>query len=62
MKKNEIRLSDNVFGLFSTRADEVFYQISKNTYFTADDKKGPGEGILFSQDIVLGKEYDIYER
>lgn len=62
MKKNEIRLSDNVFGLFSTRADEVFYKISNNTYFTANDKKGPGEGILLSQDIVLGKEYDIYER
>eukprot|EP00347_Sterkiella_histriomuscorum_P020002 403339471 len=62
MKKNQIQLSDNLFGLFYTTVNDYFYEISKNTYFTADDKKGPGEGVLFSQDIIIDKEYDIFNR
>lgn len=41
---------------------EYFFQKSSNEYFTADVQEGPGEGIYFSQDFKLDKEYDIYER
>ena len=48
--------------MFYTQVNDFFFQISKNTYFTADDNKGPGEGVLFSQDIIIDKEYDVYSR
>ncbi|CDW74524.1 UNKNOWN [Stylonychia lemnae] len=62
VKKNQIQLSDNLFGLFYTQVNDFFYEIQKNTYFTADDQRGPGPGVMFSQDIILDKEYDIFDR
>eukprot|EP00347_Sterkiella_histriomuscorum_P010831 403374760 len=62
MKKNMVQLSDNLFGMFYTQVNDYFYQISKTVYFTADDQKGPGPGVLLSQDIILDKEYDTYSR
>ena len=53
---------NNYFGLFSYKKVDFFYQRSHNEYFTSDDKEGPGEGELFSQEIKADKEYDIYER
>lgn len=61
-KKNNLELNDDTFGLFGTQVDDVFYAINKNVYFTADMDEGPGPGVLFSQDIILDKEYDIYSR
>ncbi|CDW90626.1 UNKNOWN [Stylonychia lemnae] len=62
VKKNLIELSDNLFGLFYTQVNDYFYEMSKTVYFTADDQKGPGPGVMFSQDIILDKQFDIYSR
>jgi hypothetical protein len=55
IKKNILKLDDDFFGLFSERKEDYFYQRSHNEYFTSDDKDGPGDGVLFEQDLKVDK-------
>ncbi|CDW79042.1 UNKNOWN [Stylonychia lemnae] len=61
-KKNEIRLFDDYFGMFPNTKVDYHYQKSKMEYQTADVNEGPGQGILYLQEIKIDQEYDIYER
>lgn len=62
IKKNNLELHDDYFGIFSNVAEDYFYSRSRNEYFTADDEYGPGKGIYFYQSFKLDKEYDLFER
>eukprot|EP00347_Sterkiella_histriomuscorum_P017804 403347926 len=62
IKKDLLRLSDNLIGFFNEIKNDIFYQMSHSRYFTSTDEGGPGKGIYFYQDIKLDKEYDVYER
>lgn len=45
IKKNRLQLDDNIFGLFNTKTDNFFYQVSRKDTFLSDDDMGPGQGI-----------------
>ncbi|CDW82658.1 UNKNOWN [Stylonychia lemnae] len=61
-KKDILKLSDSLVGIFDDVQEEYFYQMSHTRYFTSSDTGGFGHGVHFYQDIRLDKEYDIYER
>eukprot|EP00347_Sterkiella_histriomuscorum_P012880 403366865 len=61
-KKDVLKLNDDLFGFFDGTEEKSFYQISHSKQFVSNDQSGPGEGVLYYQDIKLDKEYDIYER
>jgi len=61
-KKDVLKLSDSLIGLFDSIKEEYFYQMSHTRYFTSSDSGGYKRGTHFYQDIKLDKEYDIYER
>jgi hypothetical protein len=62
LKKNLLRLDDDIFGLFYSKVEDYFYQISKKDTFLGDDYQGPGNGVYLYQVFKLDSEYDIYER
>ena len=49
-------------GVFSDIKEDYFFARSHNEYFTSDDSEGPGQGVFFTQDFKVDKEYDVYER
>jgi len=57
-----LQLQDSILGLFNTRHDNFFYQVSRKDSFLSDQDEGPGPGIYFYQLFKLDNEYDIYER
>ena len=62
LKKNLLKLEDNIFGLFYHTIESFFFQVSRKESFLSDQDEGPGPGIYFYQLFKIDSEYDIYER
>lgn len=61
-KKNTLQLNDNLLGLFNSKSNDFFYQLSYQTYLVADPDTGPGVGYYFFQMFKMDKQVDIYTR
>ena len=47
IKKNNLQLHDDLFGIFNSMKEDYFYQKGEKNYFTTDIDEGMGKDILF---------------